>query len=292
MRIEASLLLAFSVFANYQAYSADAIIVQDTQQTISDSLTYNAKRLKELKDSLYLRGINYDVLENAFSSPEFEVIKEKIDISHSNSFESKVVRKEMTLEEYMARHDVNLKITRGNKFMAENERQLLLAQERYSVPKEYITAIIGMETAFLPFKYLGNFKVFNVFASKFIFAKSEKRSIDELVSLFSLSSRLDRNVLSFKGSYAGAMGYGQFLPSSAVRYFVSSKDSSEIDIASIDDNIHSIANYLVKNGWTGNSEDEYSALYRYNRSDAYVKSVIYIAEHLKNVAKADTLKEK
>jgi len=284
MKINTPLLLAFSVFANYQTNLADTISTeQDTQNTyVTDSsdILYKIKRIKDLKDSLYFRGIDYQILENTFSNNEFEVIQDKIDISHSNSFESKVVRKEMTLEEYMARHDVNLKIARGNKFIAENEKQLMLAQERYSVPKEYITAIIGMETAFLPFKYLGNFTVFNVFASRFIFAKAEKRSIDELVSLFQLAFKTRKNVLSFKGSYAGAMGYGQFLPSSVNAYFISSKgDSSEIELNSIDDNIHSIANYLKKNGWT--SADAYAALYKYNRSDAYVKSVIYIAEHLK-----------
>ena len=82
------------------------------------------------------------------------------------------------------------------------------------------------------------------------------------------------DVLSLKSSYAGAMSYAQFLPSSLNRWFIGS------DLYNIDNNILSVANYLSHFKKRTRSLEE--SVYRYNPSKFYVRFVIDLAKEAKN----------
>jgi membrane-bound lytic murein transglycosylase B len=83
-----------------------------------------------------------------------------------------------------------------------------------------------------------------------------------------------------KGSWAGAMGYCQFLPSSRAAYAVDGDGDGQIDLHSFDDAAFSVGNYLKNNGWKPNQSDEgrRKVIRRYNHSDHYVDAVCELAE--------------
>ena len=89
------------------------------------------------------------------------------------------------------------------------------------------------------------------------------------------------------GSYAGAFGYGQFIPSSFTRYSVDFNENGVREPYSWPDVLGSIANYLRMNGYKKNSSDYqksgdiYKSVYAYNHADNYVMAVLELTERIR-----------
>ena len=141
------------------------------------------------------------------------------------------------------------RIQNGKKFISENIGTLKKAETRFGVPKEIITSILGVETRYG--KIMGSYRVLDALTTlSFDFPRRSKFFTNELINLFLLSRENNLEILSLKGSYAGAMGYGQFIPSSYRAYAIDFDDDGYVDLLnSVDDAICSIANYLYIHGW-------------------------------------------
>ena len=141
------------------------------------------------------------------------------------------------------------RIQNGKKFISENIKTLKKAESRFGVPKEIITSILGVETRYG--KIMGDYRVLDALTTlSFDFPRRSKFFTKELINLFLLSRENNLEILSLKGSYAGAMGYGQFIPSSYRAYAIDFDDDGYVDLLnSVDDAIGSIANYLYIHGW-------------------------------------------
>ena len=116
------------------------------------------------------------------------------------------------------------------------------------VPKEIISAIIGVETFYG--KRQGNYRVLDSLST--LAFDYPKRSLfwRELKEFFVLSQEQGVNPGDLKGSYAGAMGYGQFIPSSYRAYAIDYDGDGKKDLwANKADAIGSVANYFIRNGW-------------------------------------------
>lgn len=154
---------------------------------------------------------------------------------------------------YRARFVEPLRIRSGLIFWRENEKWLQRAEETYGVPPEVVVGVIGVETLYG--RHMGNFRVLDALATlSFDFPPGRKdRSAffrDELEQLFVLSHHEKVDPREFKGSYAGAMGMGQFMPSSWNKYAVDFDGDGHVDLhASTADVIGSIAHYLAEFGW-------------------------------------------
>jgi len=142
-----------------------------------------------------------------------------------------------------------LRIDRGVEFWNENADTLARASERFGVPPEVIVSIIGVETIYG--RNTGNFNVAEALATlAFDYPPRAELFRRELENLFLLAREQGRDPLMFEGSYAGAMGYPQFLPSSVRNYAVDFDGDGHIDLeTSIADAIGSVANYLAVHGW-------------------------------------------
>lgn len=141
------------------------------------------------------------------------------------------------------------RIANGRKFMAEHRDELLRVQERTGVPAEIIVAIIGVETSYGG--NMGNFKVLDaLYTLGFYYPKREAFFSSELAHLFQLSRVENFDIHQLKGSYAGAMGWGQFMPSSYLNYAKDGDNDGRRNLfGNLDDVFSSIANYFVGHGW-------------------------------------------
>jgi membrane-bound lytic murein transglycosylase B len=172
-------------------------------------------------------------------------------------------------------------IEQGKFFLNENKETLVGVETTYGVDKEIIIAILRIETNFN--KYVGKYPIFNSLLT--LTLMENKRSSwaeNELIELFWISKALNKDPLSIKGSWAGAFGMAQFIPSSYRKYAVDGNNDGTVDLFDYADAFASIANYLKAHGWeNGNSEKNWQAVYAYNHCDEYVKAVFAYAKSLK-----------
>ena len=137
----------------------------------------------------------------------------------------------------------------GQRFMDDNTEALRRAKSRYGVPKEMITAIIGIESAYgvKPGKY----RVIDSLSTlAFDYPRRAAFFRSELEQFFLLCREEGEDVLNPLGSYAGAMGMPQFMPSSFRKLAADGDGDGRRDIwKNPSDAIASVANYFDKNGW-------------------------------------------
>jgi membrane-bound lytic murein transglycosylase B len=157
---------------------------------------------------------------------------------------------------YRSRFIDPVRINAGVRFWQENQAVLERAEKEYGVPAEMIVGIIGVETIYG--QQMGNFRVIDALATlAFSFPESHPRAAErrtyfrgELEHFLVLQNQLQADPLKPLGSYAGAMGMPQFMPSSWVRWAVDFDGDGRVDLVrSPADVIGSVANYFKSYGW-------------------------------------------
>jgi membrane-bound lytic murein transglycosylase B len=186
-------------------------------------------------------GFERDYLLQLFSEAER---KEKI-------LEAIARPAEKTLEwfEYRKIFMTEDRIEQGKAFMAQYAQALARAERELGVPKEIITAIIGVETRYG--KHKGNYRVLDALTTLgFDYPPRAKFFSSELKQVLLLAREQGFDLREMKGSYAGAMGYGQFIASSYRHYAIDFDGDKIVDILNNPvDAIGSVANYFVSHKW-------------------------------------------
>ncbi len=195
----------------------------------------------------------------------------------------------------------------GRQFIKDRKDTFTLIEAEYHVPAEAITAILIIESK------LGRdyerYHVFNAylnlaacidpdFLEGFIQRNRERYpgidtdqtrmtaitkgewALREIKEIVRLSDEIDMDPLEFKGSYAGAIGPAQFIPSSVINYFKDGNSDGIRDPFAMEDAIASIANYLNKSGWNEDETSRKNAIWSYNHHSYYVKTVMGIFKEL------------
>jgi len=141
------------------------------------------------------------------------------------------------------------RIANGKKFINDNAALFDRVENEFGVPREIITSILGVETRYGKIK--GSYRVLDSLATLgFDFPRRSKFFKSELIQFFILTRENNLDIHSVKGSYAGAMGYGQFISSSYRAYALDYDGDGYADLFnSVPDAVASIANYLKKHGW-------------------------------------------
>ncbi len=150
---------------------------------------------------------------------------------------------------YRARFLDHTRIDGGMRFWDEHAEILERAARETGVPAEIIVAIIGVETIYG--RNTGSFETLSALATlAFDYPPRAELFRRELEALFLLAREQGREPASYYGSFAGALGYPQFLPSSVRTYAVDFDGNGSIDFdADAVDAIGSVANYLRVHGW-------------------------------------------
>ena len=163
----------------------------------------------------------------------------------------------------------------GIDFWNKHAETLQRAETKFGVPAELIVGLIGVETKYGRIK--GKFDVFNaLYTLGFHFPRRSKFFLNELKEFLLLAKEQQWTVGSTLGSYAGAMGYGQFMPSSYRMYAVDFDHDGNIDLLDNPvDAIGSVANYIKVHGWITNESIVSKAIVS---GDSYKK---YLQKRLK-----------
>ena len=169
---------------------------------------------------------------------------------------SRPAEKVKTWYDYRKIFITDLRIKRGVEFWQANQQTLKDVSQEYGVDPAIIVSIIGIETNYG--RNTGDHRVVDALSTlAFDYytynVKRESRKkffTTQLEHLFLLAREQKQDPMSLKGSYAGAMGWGQFMPNSYRNYAVDYDNDGLADIwNNPDDVIASVANYFVEHGW-------------------------------------------
>jgi membrane-bound lytic murein transglycosylase B len=141
------------------------------------------------------------------------------------------------------------RIADGRAFLAQHRAALEKVEADTGVPKEMVVAILGVETSYG--RITGSYRVLDaLYTLAFHYPKRAPFFRSELMHVFPLAQEEALDLSAIKGSYAGAMGWGQFMPSSYRAYAKDGNGDGRRDLfGSLPDVFASVANYFVAHGW-------------------------------------------
>ena len=177
------------------------------------------------------------------------------------------------------------RVAQGVAYVKKYRKTFHRVEKKYGVPKEYIAAIIGIESAFG--KNVGKYPVFDTL-STLAFEKNRRNKFfkNQLIKFLELSKTQRFNPKHVKGSYAGAIGLVQFMPSNYEHYGVDFNKDGRISLQNPADAIASVANYFKKNGWRKGEPVATRVKYkgtRFNKHKTGYKHT-YHRRHLKDIS--------
>ncbi len=165
---------------------------------------------------------------------------------------------------YRARFVEPVRINGGARFWDENAEALERAEKTYGVPPEIIVGIIGVETIYG--QQTGRFRVLDALTTlAFAYPEAPNKQARmeffraELEKALVLTRASGMDPFSLLGSYAGAVGLPQFMPSSILAHGIDFDGDQQVDLrGSSADAIGSVANFLVKHGWQRDAARPYA----------------------------------
>ncbi|MCL2469987.1 MAG: lytic murein transglycosylase [Alphaproteobacteria bacterium] len=156
--------------------------------------------------------------------------------------------KKITFEKYLLNTIPSSRVSQGRELMAEHKETLRLVSEMTGVPASMIVALWGIESSFG--QNMGSYDVINALATLAYEGRRAEFFQNELIEALKILQYENRDPYAMQGSWAGAMGQCQFMPSSYRRYAVDFDGDGKRDIwESVPDVLASIAYYLQSEGW-------------------------------------------
>jgi len=151
---------------------------------------------------------------------------------------------------YISKRSSNQKVKQGKKLYKLNENFINLIDNKFSVEKSLLLALMGIETNFGT--YVGKMDILSSLATLSFDERRSEFFTKELITILQLieSQMIDHDILY--GSWAGAFGNFQFMPSTINRYAIDYDKNDIIELKSTKDSFASAANYISKIGWKKN----------------------------------------
>ena len=159
---------------------------------------------------------------------------------------------------YISKRASSKKVSKGISFYKENSKLINTIETQYNIEKELLLALMGIETNFGT--YVGKMDILSSLATLSFDKRRSEFFSNELLTLLKL---IETNQIDYKtlyGSWAGAFGYFQFMPSTMKNYAIDYDKNSYIDLKNNNDAYASAANYLSQIGWN----DKLPCFYKIN----------------------------
>jgi len=168
---------------------------------------------------------------------------------------------------YISKRASSKKVLKGISFYKENSKLINTIETQYNIEKELLLALMGIETNFGT--YVGKMDILSSLATLSFDKRRSEFFSNELLTLLRL---IETNQIDYKtlyGSWAGAFGYFQFMPSTMKNYAIDYDKNSYIDLKNNNDAYASAANYLSQIGWN----DKLPCFYKVNLLNDVPKNI-------------------
>ena len=194
----------------------------------------------ELSQQAVAQGVSSDTASTVFANIQYQPRVIKLDRSQPEFVQ--------TFPGYYSKRVTEWRIGKGREMYAKHRDLLRKLSQKYGVPAHYLVAFWGLETNFGSYK--GNMNVLNSLAT---LACDERRSTyftKELITAVKLLERESLEQDKMVGSWAGAMGHTQFMPSAYMNYAIDGDGDGQVNLwDSEEDALASAANFLSQLGW-------------------------------------------
>ncbi len=213
----------------------------------NDAGSFDIERWYEILDRVQSRavanGISDNTVKATLRSPAFipSIIK-----SDKNQAEFK-----LTLDQYLNRTVNSKRISYGRKMRTKYPTLLGRVEKKFGVPPHVMLAFWGLETNYGEVK--SRHQLTNAFLTLIYNGRRETFFENQLIALMKIADKNKLNINDIHGSWAGAMGHFQFIPTTLAQYGTDGNADGRIDIInSVGDAMFSAGNYLNKLGWNKN----------------------------------------
>ena len=211
-------------------------------------------------------------LENDISEETFDIVMADIkflpDVIKYDRYQPEFYEDTKT---YISKRTSSKKVSKGIDFYNKNINLINTVENLYNIEKELLLALMGIETNFGT--YVGKMDILSSLATLSFDKRRSEFFSNELIILLKL---IENNQIDYKtlyGSWAGAFGFFQFMPSTMKNYAIDYDKDSYIDLKSNDDAYASAANYLNKIGW----KDNEPCFYRVELSNEIPKKYLNVS---------------
>lgn len=209
--------------------------------------SFDSDRWHEMLDSVRARAVSEKISENTINETlKYPAFIPSIVRSDANQSEFK-----LTLDDYLGRTVNQTRISQGQKMRNTYPTLLSKVENKYGVPPHVMLAFWGMESNYGAVK--SRHKLTDAFFTLVYDGRRETFFTNQLIALMKIADKNRLDINSISGSWAGAMGHFQFIPTTLAQYGVDGNGDGRIDIINnISDAMFSAGNYLNKLGWNKN----------------------------------------
>ncbi|QBG37613.1 lytic murein transglycosylase [Litorilituus sediminis] len=228
------LIAALGLSANIASFSVEAKKKELSQEGFEQYVA-------QLKVEALEKGFSQAMVDSSFAKVKFHQRAVKADRSQPEKVE--------TLDTYLPKRVPKWKVDKARALYKEHQVLLTDVGEKYNVQPRFIVALWGLETNFG--KIMGNYNVISALSTLAYEGRREAFFKKQLFAALTILEEGHIDIENMKGSWAGAMGQNQFMPTSFLAYAVDGDGDGKKDIwQNQADVFASMANYLQKEGWS------------------------------------------
>ncbi len=260
---------------------------------IKFSFAYDATEFKNWKLNLKTIALKNNISENTFNLVMSNV-KYLPKVIEYDRFQPEFYEDTKT---YIGKRTSQQKQNNGISFYRDNQNLIDLVEVEFEIEKELLLALMGIETNFG--KYVGKMDILSSLATLSYDKRRSEFFTKELITLLKLIESKKINYKTLYGSWAGAFGYFQFMPSTITNYAIDHNQDNKIDLKDNEDAYPSAANYLKQIGWKKDSPCFYRIYLNENIPKKYLnvsakklhnkKKLNFFKKYIKNYSELDFL---
>ena len=211
-------------------------------------------------------------LKNNISETTFDIVMAKVkflpDVIKYDRYQPEFYENTKT---YISKRTSKKKVSKGIDFYKDNLKLINTIETKYKIEKELLLALMGIETNFGT--YVGKMDILSSLATLSFDKRRSDFFSNELLILLSLIEKDQIDYKTLYGSWAGAFGFFQFMPSTMKNYAIDYDNNNYIDLKNNNDAYASAANYLSKIGW----KDDQPCFYKINLSKEIPKKYLNVS---------------
>ncbi|MCQ2562097.1 MAG: lytic murein transglycosylase [Alphaproteobacteria bacterium] len=220
-----------------------------TTNCFADIGVFDLERWDNILLNIKTRATEQHVKQSVIDS----VVKNAVFIPNVVKSDKKQSEFTLTLEQYLERVVSNDRIINGRKMQQKYPTLLSHVEQKFDIQPHVMLAFWGMESNYGTKK--STQQLTNSFLSLIYDGRRQEFFSNQLISLMKMASKNNLNINNIYGSWAGAMGHFQFIPTTLEQYGIDGNHDKKIDIINnVSDAMYSAGNYLHKLGWNSNEK--------------------------------------